>query len=106
MLNSLDKLPDFKLERISFSRGQNFSPIFNLPFVTSFPQDPGHLFPGPEELYFYAILPAGDNPGNLIVMWPCTGQGPSCAIACINCVECGPVGVEDATWGSVKGLYR
>jgi hypothetical protein len=49
---------------------------------------------------------AGADPGLLLPMIPCTGPENSCAVACVNCPECGPVATEDATWGSVKSLYR
>jgi hypothetical protein len=49
----------------------------------------------------------GGNPGNLIVMNPCTGPGgDSCTMACINCADCLPVGEGAETWGGLKVLYR
>jgi hypothetical protein len=51
---------------------------------------------------------AGNDPGNLLPMYPCVGpDADSCNIFCVNNPDCPPpVAVEDATWGSIKEMYR
>jgi hypothetical protein len=51
---------------------------------------------------------AGDDPANVLPMWPCTGpQGGSCDLACIDDPECPPpITGAGMTWGATKVLYR
>jgi hypothetical protein len=64
---------------------------------TSQPSIPGHMA--------YA---AGNDPGNLKEMYPCVGpDADSCNIFCVWNPDCPPpIAVEDATWGSIKEMYR
>jgi len=77
----------------------------------------GVFAPDPIELWIFPLympsipgVPAyadGADPGNLIPLQQSTGGEPAGdPPVCIINGDCVPVGTEDATWGTVKNLYR
>jgi hypothetical protein len=56
----------------------------------------------------HMVYAAGDDPGNLVTMYPCTiAQLEDCLVACLNDDSCPPpTASENETWGGVKTLYR
>lgn len=66
------------------------------------------------EPYTYSSIPdhmvyaAGNNPGLLLPMYPCTGPDePSCLMACVNSPDCPPpIPLEETSWSQIKGFYK
>jgi hypothetical protein len=52
----------------------------------------------------FAAYAAGDNPGNLIPMYPVSGS-PDQFVAAVN-YDCMPDSAQDETFGHVKAMYR